>query len=62
MADQHTFVYHGHRSVELLRVSESGIWANPDIPVDEVAQRVFEILEPMIRQAYRDSATPEVGA
>lgn len=43
-------------NMELMRFSKHGIWVNPDIPVDEVAQRVFAVLEPLIRQAYANAA------
>lgn len=43
-------------SVELVRFSQSGIWVNPDIPIDEVAQQVFALLEPMIVQSYTKAA------
>jgi hypothetical protein len=45
-----------NESVELMRFSKDGIWVNPDIPVDEVALRVFAVLEPLIRQAYAVAA------
>lgn len=44
-------VHDGNPSEILIRFSSSGIWVNPDIPVDEAAQRVLAVLEPLIRQA-----------
>lgn len=32
-------------STEVLRMSRDGITANPDVPVDETAKRVLELLE-----------------
>jgi len=32
-------------SVEVLRISKDGIWANPDIPTDEAAKKVLETLD-----------------
>lgn len=32
-------------STEVLRISKEGITANPDVPVDEIASRVLELLE-----------------
>jgi len=32
-------------SVEVLRISKDGIWANPDIPTDEAAKKVLEVLD-----------------
>ena len=36
-------------STEVLRISRDGITANPDVPVDEIASRVLELLEQNIR-------------
>ncbi len=49
-------IHDGTPNMELMRFSKHGIWVNPDIPVDEVAQRVFAVLEPLIRQAYANAA------
>jgi len=49
-------IHDGNPNMELMRFSKHGIWVNPDIPVDEVAQRVFAVLEPLIRQAYANAA------
>ncbi len=49
-------VHGGRPTVELVRFSQSGIWVNPDIPIDEVAQQVFALLEPMIVQSYTKAA------
>ena len=32
-------------SIEVLRLSKDGIWANPDIPVDEAAKLVLAAME-----------------
>jgi hypothetical protein len=32
-------------STEVLRISKEGITANPDVPVDEIAAKVLELLE-----------------
>jgi hypothetical protein len=34
-----------HSSVELMKMSRDGIWVNPDIPVEETAKQVLEILD-----------------
>ena len=49
-------IHDGNPNMELMRLSKHGIWVNPDIPVDEVAQRVFAVLEPLIKQAYVSAA------
>ena len=36
-------------STEVLRISKEGITANPDVPVDEIASKVLELLEQNIR-------------
>ena len=42
-----TFLSSGH--IELMRLSRDGIWVNPDVPVDELAQKVLEILDKNIK-------------
>lgn len=51
-----------NESIELMRISKDGIWVNPDIPIDEVAQRVFAVLEPMIIKAYLGAERTRVAA
>jgi len=36
-------------STEVLRISRDGITANPDVPVDEIAAMVLELLEQNIK-------------
>jgi hypothetical protein len=42
---------------EVMRISPNGIWVDSSLPVDEVARRVFELLEPMIVKSYANRAT-----
>jgi hypothetical protein len=35
----------GTNGVEVLRISKDGIWANPDIPVDEAAKLVLNAID-----------------
>ena len=42
-----TFLSNGH--IELMRLSRDGIWTNPAVPVDELAQKVLEILDKNIK-------------
>ena len=35
----------GSAGLEVLRLSKDGIWANPDIPVDEAAKLVLEAID-----------------
>jgi hypothetical protein len=51
-APANTICFNG-AGTELLRLSPSGIRANPDLPVDDIARQVFALLEPIIVQAYR---------
>jgi hypothetical protein len=36
-------------SVEVLRLSKDGIWANPDIPADDAAKLVLEAIDDNIK-------------
>ena len=40
-----TIQFHSDNHTEVLRLSKDGIWANPDIPVDEAAKLVLEAME-----------------
>jgi hypothetical protein len=37
--------FHSYNHTEVLRLSKDGIWANPDIPVDEAAKLVLAAME-----------------
>lgn len=37
--------FHSYSQTEVLRLSKDGIWANPDIPVDEAAKLVLAAME-----------------
>jgi hypothetical protein len=57
----------GEPSVEVLRLSKDGIWANPDIPVDEAAKFVLnaigdniEVLVQAAVKAEREACAKEV--
>ena len=43
------YVWGNHGAVELMRLSAAGLWVNPDIPATECAQRVLEVLRPLIQ-------------
>ena len=50
---ENTVTFHfDNGNTEILRLSKDGIWANPDVPVDEIARKVFDALEPMITTSY----------
>ena len=46
-------------STEVLRISRDGITANPDVPVDEIAKRVLELLEWHIKLLVQRAAEAE---
>jgi hypothetical protein len=48
-----------HASVELMRMSRDGIWVNPDIPVDEAAKQVLEILDNALKNMVRIAVEEE---
>jgi len=41
--------YGGQPSIEVLRLSKDGIWANPDVPVDDAAKLVLAALDSNIK-------------
>ena len=50
---------------ELIRISKHGIWVNPDVPVDEAAQKVLAALDENIKhivdRAVKDSKRDWIG-
>lgn len=42
-------IYNGG-TTEVLRISKDGVWANPDVPVDEAAQAVLRAADNLIKQ------------
>jgi len=48
-----------HSSVELMRMSRDGIWVNPDIPVEETAKQVLEILDNALKNMVRIAVEEE---
>jgi hypothetical protein len=44
----------GEQSIEVLRISATGITANPDVPVDEAAQAVLRALDSYIKKMIED--------
>ncbi len=46
-------------STEVLRISRDGITANPDVPIDEIAQTVLEALVDNIRVLVQRAAEAE---
>jgi hypothetical protein len=48
-----------HASVELMKMSRDGIWVNPDIPVEETARQVLEILDNALKNMVRIAVEEE---
>ena len=46
-------------SIEVLRISRDGITANPDVPVDEIASRVLELLDENIKTLVKRAVEAE---
>ena len=46
-------------STEVLRISRDGITANPDVPVDEIASRVLELLDENIKTLVKRAVEAE---
>jgi hypothetical protein len=44
---------------ELFRISRDGIWAHPDVPVDETAQKVIEALDSYIKELVQRAVEAE---
>lgn len=42
-------IYNGD-TTEVLRIARDGIWANPDVPVDEAAQAVLNAVDNLVKQ------------
>ena len=42
--------YGGQPSIEVLRLSKDGIWANPDVPVDDTAKLVLAAIDDHIQR------------
>ena len=42
-------IYNGD-TTEVLRIAKDGVWANPDVPVDEAAQAVLNAVDNLVKQ------------
>jgi len=45
--------------VEILRISKEGIWANPDVPVDQAAHAVLAAVEINIKELVQKAVEEE---
>jgi hypothetical protein len=48
-------------SVEVLRISKDGIWANPDIPTDEAAKKVLEAIDGYVKGMVERALEDDTG-
>jgi hypothetical protein len=46
-------------SIEVLRLSKDGVWANPDIPVDKAAKLVLEAIDHNIKVLVQKAVADE---
>jgi hypothetical protein len=46
-------------SIEVLRLSKDGVWANPDIPVDKAAKLVLEAIDHNIKVLVEKAVADE---
>lgn len=45
--------------VEVLRIAKEGIWANPDVPVDQAAHAVLAAIESNIKELVQKAVEAE---
>jgi hypothetical protein len=45
--------------LEILRITKEGVWANPDIPVDEAAKKVLEAIDHNIKVLVQKAVEEE---
>jgi hypothetical protein len=45
--------------VEVLRIAKEGIWANPDVPVDQAAHAVLAAVESNIKELVKKAVEAE---
>ena len=54
--------YSGSAGIEVLRLSKDGIWANPEIPADEAAQIVLNVIDYNIKVLVQKAVEEERDA
>jgi hypothetical protein len=54
-----TIQFYSDKSTEVLRLSKDGIWANPNVPVDDVAKLVLEALDYNIKVLVKKAVVNE---
>jgi len=58
----HFYNSHAADNVEVLRLSKDGLWANPDVPVDETAKLVLAAIDNNIRLMVEQAVKAERAA
>jgi hypothetical protein len=59
MTSNITTFYSDPNPLEILRITKEGIWANPDIPVDEAAKKVLEAIDHNIKVLVQKAVEEE---
>lgn len=54
-----TIQFYSDKSTEVLRLSKDGIWANPDVPADDVAKLVLEAIDCNIKILVKKAVEDE---
>lgn len=50
---------HAADNIEILRLSKDGIWANPDVPVDDAAKLVLAAIDQHIKRMVEQAVAAE---
>jgi hypothetical protein len=56
---KNTIQFYSDKSTEILRLSKDGIWANPDVPADDVAKLVLEAIDYNIKVLVKKAVEDE---
>lgn len=59
MKSEIKFLSGGAEGIEVLILSKKGVWANPDVPVDETAKYVLDALDVYIRNMVDKAVADE---
>ena len=59
MTSNITTFYSDPNPLEILRITKEGVWANPDIPVDEAAKKVLEAIDHNIKVLVQKAVEEE---
>jgi hypothetical protein len=59
MTSNITTFYPDPNPLEILRITKEGVWANPDIPVDEAAKKVLEAIDHNIKVLVQKAVEEE---